>query len=263
MSQSKQGGRNHMKLPSRNVVAWAIVGALHCWVIFLLTNSTSLYTSLGPKPPLDSSTVTATSTTSSSPFLEALKTRRTYYALNKSLPVSSDQITKIVEEAIQAIPSGFNSQTNRAVVLFGAEHDKLWDIATDVLQARVSKDQWESTREKMAGFKAAAGTILLYTDEAIVNSFATNIPSYASEFPIWAGQSEGMLQLAVWTALELEGLGANLQHYNPLIDARIAEEWQVPGSWRLRAQLIFGGRADVPREKSFRPVEEKLKVFSA
>ncbi|RYO76234.1 hypothetical protein DL766_007752 [Monosporascus sp. MC13-8B] len=200
---------------------------------------------------------------SSSPFLEALKARRTYYGLNKSHPVSTDHITKIIEEAIQAVPSGFNSQTNRAVVLFGAEHDKLWDIVTDVLQARVSEEQWESTRKKTAGFKGAAGTVLLYTDEARVGSFAMNIPSYASEFPIWAGQSEGMLQLAVWTALELEGLGANLQHYNPLIDARIAEEWQVPGSWRLRAQLVFGGRAKVPGEKSFHPIEEKLKVFGA
>lgn len=97
-----------------------------------------------------------------------------------------------------------------------------------------------------------------------MDSYIANAPTYASQFPTWAAHSEGMLQLALWTALELEGLGANLQHYNPLIDAGVAEAWQVPASWRLRAQLVFGGRsAGLPRQKSFRPIEEKLRVFGA
>ena len=71
-----------------------------------------------------------------------------------------------------------------------------------------------------------------------------------------------MLQLTLWTALELEGLGANLQHYNPLIDAAVTGVWSIPPSWSLRAQLVFGGRAAAPGEKSFQPVEEKVRVFS-
>lgn len=99
-----------------------------------------------------------------------------------------------------------------------------------------------------------------------MDTYIANAPAYAAQFPAWAAHSEGMLQLALWTALELEGLGANLQHYNPLIDAGVAEAWQeVPASWRLRAQLVFGGGRDagLPRPKSFRPVEEKLRVFGA
>lgn len=74
-----------------------------------------------------------------------------------------------------------------------------------------------------------------------------------------------MLQFAVWTALEAEGLGASLQHYNPLVDARVAEEWKVPVTWKLTAQLVFGGRASTEPlpEKTFLPLEEKLKVFGA
>lgn len=30
-----------------------------------------------------------------------------------------------------------------------------------------------------------------------------------------------MIQFAVWTALETEGLGASLQHYNPIIAQRL------------------------------------------
>ena len=45
-----------------------------------------------------------------------------------------------------------------------------------------------------------------------------------------------MVQYAVWTTLAAAGIGANLQHYNPLPDAAIAKEWNLPESWLLRAQ---------------------------
>lgn len=72
-----------------------------------------------------------------------------------------------------------------------------------------------------------------------------------------------MLQFSVWTALEAEGLGANLQHYNPLVDAKVAEQWKLPTTWKLAAQLVFGGKAGEAGEKTFNPVEEKFKVFGA
>lgn len=86
---------------------------------------------------------------------------------------------------------------------------------------------------------------------------------YADKFPIFATQSDAMLQFVLWTALEAEGLGANLQHYNPIVDRRVAEEWNVPSSWQLNAQLVFGGRAAEPGEKTFQPIEERFKVFGA
>jgi predicted oxidoreductase (fatty acid repression mutant protein) len=73
-----------------------------------------------------------------------------------------------------------------------------------------------------------------------------------------------MLHFAVWTALSAEGLGANLQHYNPLIDAKVAEEWKIPSTWQLTAQMVFGGRAVADAgEKKFGPLEEKFKVYGA
>lgn len=88
--------------------------------------------------------------------------------------------------------------------------------------------------------------------------------SFCCSFQPWAGHTSAMLQFAVWTMLEAEGLGANLQHYNPLVDAKVVEEWGVPPTWKLTAQLVFGGRQDVAlREKTFEPLEKKLKVFGA
>ncbi|KAG6021501.1 hypothetical protein E4U41_002474 [Claviceps citrina] len=88
-------------------------------------------------------------------------------------------------------------------------------------------------------------------------------PAYADRFPGWAAQSAGMQQCLLWTALELEGLGANLQHYNPLIDRKVAETWGLPESWTLGAQLVFGGRVAEAGDKEFKPLEERVKVFGA
>lgn len=65
----------------------------------------------------------------------------------------------------------------------------------------------------------------------------------------------------MWTALEGEGFGASLQHYNPLIDQRVATEWNFPAEWNLKAQLVFGkptGKAD---EKIMQPLSERLKFL--
>ncbi len=76
-------------------------------------------------------------------------------------------------------------------------------------------------------------------------------------------QSNGMHQFAIWTALETEGLGANLQHYNPLIDAKVATEWQVPDDWVLSAQLVFGSVQGEPGKKTAEPLEQRFKTFGA
>ena len=66
------------------------------------------------------------------------------------------------------------------------------------------------------------------------------MPNYAHHFPDWSDQTSGMHQFTLWTALEAEGFGASLQHYNPLVDDKVKEKWDVNRDWKLRAQLVFG-----------------------
>ena len=68
---------------------------------------------------------------------------------------------------------------------------------------------------------------------------------------------------AVWAALEDEGLGANLQHYNPLIDVRLETEYDVPPTWSLKGQMVFGKPTGGPGapNKEFQPIEKRVKVF--
>jgi predicted oxidoreductase (fatty acid repression mutant protein) len=196
-------------------------------------------------------------------LLQMAKTRRSVYALNKDLSIPASRIRELVNETTLHTPSSFNSQSNRAVVLFGAEHDKLWDATTATLRAIVPEDKWKHTEERMTMFKNAAGTVLFFEDQDVIKGMQAGFAAYADRFPVWATQSVGMQQFLLWTALELEGLGANLQHYNPLIDDKVAEMWDLPKSWKLNAQLVFGGRAAEPGEKEFKPLEDRVKVFGA
>lgn len=94
-------------------------------------------------------------------LLRLVQSRRTYYTLNKESPIPLARIEHIVKEALLHVPSSFNSQSTRVVVLFGAEHDKLWDIVTGVLKAKVPETKWERTGKKMEMFKQSAGTVSL------------------------------------------------------------------------------------------------------
>ncbi len=70
----------------------------------------------------------------------------------------------------------------------------------------------------------------------------------------------------VWTALTAEGLGCNLQHFQPGISKDVADTWNVPETWTLRAQLVFGTPTGPPRggvEKEFAPLKERVKVYGA
>ena len=91
--------------------------------------------------------------------LDLIKQRRTYYPLSKDLTVSKERIEEIVKESVLHVPSSFNSQTNRVVVLFGAEHEKLWDITEEVLRTVVPPENFAPTAQKIAMFRAAAGTV--------------------------------------------------------------------------------------------------------
>jgi uncharacterized protein len=196
-------------------------------------------------------------------LLELMKGRRSYYALTKDLTVSTDRIQDIIKEALRETPSSFNSQSNRVIVLFGDEHDKFWTLVSDTLKPIVPAENWEASEKRMSLFKAGAGSVLFFEDTTVVESMQAKFALYADRFPIWSTQTVGMLQFAIWTALEAEGLGANLQHYNPIVDEKVTETWKVPSTWKLNAQLVFGTRAGDASPKEYVPLEERYKVYGA
>ncbi|KAL3424917.1 nitroreductase family protein [Phlyctema vagabunda] len=199
----------------------------------------------------------------SAAFIANIAARRTIYALKKESPIPDAKIQEIITQALLHVPSSFNSQSSRIILLVKGEHDKLWDITKEVLKGVVPAEQYPSTEARLNGFQAGYGTVLFFTARSAVQTMQQKFAIYADRFPGWATQSDGMHQYAVWTALEAEGLGANLQHYNPLIDAKVAAEWNVDPDWELSAQLVFGAPAGEAGEKTHLPIEDRFKTYGA
>lgn len=194
-------------------------------------------------------------------FIEAIKERRSIYAISKESPISDEKIVEIVEDVVKHVPSAFNSQTTRTVVLLGEHHDKLWDITMEALRKIVPEKDFGSTEEKINSFKAGHGTVLFFEDFAVVESLQKQFELYKDNFPVWALQTSGMMQFSVWTAFATEGIGGSLQHYTELIDAEVKKEFNIPESWKMLAQMPFGKIVKGAGEKDFNPIEDRVKVL--
>jgi len=197
----------------------------------------------------------------SNAYLEALKQRRTQYSLGRNLSASKEELTTLIQEAIKHSPSSFNSQSSRAVILFGAESDKLWNLATEEVRKVAPAEGFDKTEAKLKSFAAGVGTILFFEDQDVVRSLQEKFALYADNFPVWSEQSGGMAQLSVWPARASAGVAPSLQHYNPLIDAAVAREWNVPAYWKLRAQMPFGSNEAGFGDKAFMDDAERFRVF--
>lgn len=100
-----------------------------------------------------------------------------------------------------------------------------------------------------------------FEDTAVVKKLQASFPTYKESFPIWSQQTSAMHQLAIWIMLENAGFGASLQHYNPLIDSEVREEWKISPDWELIAQMPFGTPLQHPGNKEFTPLDDRMIVF--
>ena len=197
-----------------------------------------------------------------SSFMRAVIQRRSQYGLGKDLPLPQDQVTGLIQEAVRHAPSAFNSQSTRAVILYGAHHTRHWSLVKEALRKIVPAESFAATEARIDSFAAGAGTVLFYEDQSVVAGLQKQYALYAENFPIWSEQACGMAQFAVWTALSEAGVGASLQHYNPLADAAIASEWSIPSHWKQRAQMPFGSNQGEFGDKTFIADEERFRVFA-
>lgn len=195
-------------------------------------------------------------------FKEALQHRRSYYALGSERLVGKGDIEEMVEFALMHVPSAFNSQSSRVVLLMDKAHRRFWQIVKDTLQARISANQFSKTEKKInQSFASGYGTLLFFEDRSVVQAMERKFPLYASSFFTWSQQTSAMHQLTLWCMLEDRGLGASLQHYNPLVDEAVRQEWNLPVQWELVAQMPFGYPLTMPMAKKIESVVERMRVF--
>lgn len=190
------------------------------------------------------------------------KNRRSIYTLNKNLPINQEQLEQIINHAIKNTPSSFNSQSTRLAVLLNEEHEKLWEFTAKILSEIVNNDdKFQTTANKLSSLKSASGTIIFFEDQNVIKNLQEKYPTYAEKIPIWSEHNNAMHQYALWTTLAAANVGANLQHYNPLIDQIIEKNWNIPSNWQNCAQLVFGGIEAPAKEKTFMSVEDRLKII--
>ncbi|HGF7587185.1 MULTISPECIES: nitroreductase family protein [Enterococcus] len=194
-------------------------------------------------------------------FTDTLKNRRSIYHLGRNVSLSNEELTALIKEAIKESPTAFNAQSTRAVILFGDAHEKLWEITEEALRPLTPAEAFPNTQNKLAGFKNGYGTVLFFKDTDVVKGLQEQFELYADNFQDWSEQSNGIATANTWVALVDKGLGANLQHYNPVIDEAVAKEWNIPSNWKLRSQLVFGSPETPAGEKEYMNDADRFRVF--
>ncbi|WP_374668295.1 nitroreductase family protein [Acinetobacter sp.] len=200
--------------------------------------------------------------TSKMTFVDQLKKRRSIYHLGKKVHFSQSYIASLIQEAVQSCPSAFNSQSTRVAVLFGDSHLKFWNIVKEVQKRHVPSTVFEGVEVKIDQIIAAYGTVVFYEDQDVIHHMQKQMPISAEDFPAWSEQTSGMAQFAVWTALADSGLGASLQHYNPVINQVVASYFDIAPNWLMRAQLVFGSVEAWPEEKEQDTDTDKFKIYA-
>ena len=181
-------------------------------------------------------------------IIESLEKRRSYYSIGKELPVSEAQVTALVEKLAELVPDAFNMKSSRVVVALGEKQDMLWNTVYDAFGGKVA-------REKIDSFRAGAGTVLYFYDEAVVQALQAQFPLYAANFPGWALQSSGMLQLSVWSGLRELGVGRRCSITTPSstkTSARCSAYLKATDWWR-RCPLALSKTSLSPKKKKTSP----------
>ena len=135
-------------------------------------------------------------------------------------------------------------------------------ITTTLTRAKETRRMAEKmiTLGKRGDLHARRQALAYIYDESVVKGLQEKFPLYAENFPIWANQANGMLQFSIWSALREVNIGANLQHYNPVIDEAVKKLFGLPENWKLIAQMPFGGIVEEPAPKNKEDINERVIV---
>ncbi|TGJ87634.1 hypothetical protein E0Z10_g1101 [Xylaria hypoxylon] len=180
-------------------------------------------------------------------FLKAAAYRRTCYALTNTSKVSDERIVEIVQEVLSFAPSSYNMQSARLSVVLGKNHEAMWDAIIEAAGPILKEfGVWDTMKPILEGSRNSSGSVLFFEKETTIHAAREAHKSAAHMFSELSDHASGMHQILVWTALELEGLGANLQHLNtiPVVEDIIKNHSGFSPDevtlFKLKAHLNFG-----------------------
>lgn len=159
----------------------------------------------------------------SDPFFSAVIARRSIHVTSAASPIPDSRINEIVQKAILHVPSTFNVQSARAVILLKEEHIRFWGYAEEMIKANLPEALYERLKGRITLFKAAYGSVsqesfavygvlqvrlydvpiadfptqvLFFEDQADLSALAKQHESVAPFLDEWSDHSSGMNQFA-------------------------------------------------------------------
>lgn len=197
-------------------------------------------------------------------FKDILSKRRSEYALGAEWVAPQHEVEEMIAHMMRTLPTHFNAQPVRTVLLTGEAHSEHWRIIESILLERIGEERYnKGTRAKIeSSFASGVGTVLFFDDTEITNTMMEKFPAYAANFPLWAQQVQGSHQLAVWLGLTGLGFGSSLQHYTGMDDDKVRKQVQAPDSWSFIAHMPFGKIISPAEAKERKPIQELFKVIN-
>lgn len=197
-----------------------------------------------------------------SAFVDLIEKRRSIYALGTDSEYSKKDIENRIREVVKQVPSAFNSQTTRIVVLFDNANDKFWNHIYDVQKNVLEGEMWDMMSGVMTGAKNGIGTVLFFEDKETVEK----MPAQGARQEAYKQNNNANAQYAVWLALAEMNLGASLQHFNvgyeQGFDKGTKEMFNLPESYEMLAQMPFGSVEQGAGEKEHIDTDVQVKVFA-
>lgn len=184
-------------------------------------------------------------------FKQVIKNRRSIYALGNNSEYSIEEIVLSIRETQKDVPSAFNSQTTRLVILNGEANTKFWDLILEVQENVLDQATWDFMSPIMHGAKNGIGTVLFFEDRDAV----AKMPTVGQRTEAYKQNNSANSQYGVWLALAEMNLGGSLQHFNigyeQGFDKAIREMFNLPDSYELIAQMPFGSIEQAAGDKEY------------
>ncbi|KAM0437904.1 hypothetical protein ACHAPT_002269 [Fusarium lateritium] len=201
-------------------------------------------------------------------WLAAAKHRRTVYGLKGTSAVSDSRVEEILQQVLSFAPSSYNTQPVRITLVTGEKHKQFWDTiiaAAEPILKGAGEEVWNTMNGLFQAHKGAYGSVVFWESGKSIKEAGETHQAAAHMFAEFGDHATGMHQILVWTALELEGLGANLQHLNaiPPVEAAVKKFLDVPEDYKLKAHLNYGDEAqEHPPVPQKLPFSETIKVVN-
>lgn len=184
-------------------------------------------------------------------FIDVLTSRRSIRRLRSGL--FSNRTRERITQAIQSTPAAY-ARPSWHVVLVHEEIETLWSAIEGAFRDRLEGDRLARYLDRLAGFRAGVAVALVYEDMQTRDEMRTAWQISAEIARAYSEQGIGMVQLAIWLTLTDEGLATSPQHWESLVEDRLAALLDIPGHYRLVALLPIGYADELPRQIERSPV---------